>query len=231
MVMSGCEYDVTSAACAKRPWRGKAVVTRFPECCFTAVQDVDLVVDEHVVLGRMAPLDVVELLLLMYPDEHPLLDRVADPRTSTMRGWKTTSPSERMPAAVRGPHASSPDRSDEHAPRGKLLLLGAGTVLRAVADSALVAFTAIPTACFTTHGFLLVLVDSVLWKCRRRCQEYPSSPRQCAEPSSRHLFRCSDRIPNTGGARWVSAVETRPLSSSESAATTLSCVVEYPSST
>jgi hypothetical protein len=58
----------------------------------------------------------------------------------------------------------------------KLLLLGAGAVLRTVANSALVAFTAIPTACFTTHGFLLVLVDSVPWKCRRRCQEYPSSP-------------------------------------------------------
>jgi hypothetical protein len=50
---------------------------------------------------------------------------------------------------------SAPRESRQY--QQKLLPLAAGTVLRAVAGPALVAVTVIPTACFATHGFLLIL--------------------------------------------------------------------------
>jgi hypothetical protein len=92
----------------------------------------------------------------------------------------------------------------KHTPRvrRKLLLLGAGTVLRAVAHSALVAATVIPTACFTTHGFLLVLVDTSLKesKAMSGIPVVAVADGSAPELSSRNLneARCSVKIPNTG---------------------------------
>jgi len=39
------------------------------------IEDAKLVVDDHVVLGRVAPLDVVEFALLVDVDENLTIDR------------------------------------------------------------------------------------------------------------------------------------------------------------
>ena len=41
------------------------------------VEDAKLVVDDHVVIGRVAALDVVEFVLLVDVDEHVTVDRTA----------------------------------------------------------------------------------------------------------------------------------------------------------
>ena len=59
------------------------MVTRAPQIVLDGRQDAHLVVDEHVVIGRIAPLDVVELLLLVDVDEDVAARR---PRTGPSAG-------------------------------------------------------------------------------------------------------------------------------------------------
>ena len=59
-------------------------------------QDALLVVDHRVAARRIAALHVVEHPLLVDEDQDASLDRVPEPERCTLRGWKTTSPSDRM---------------------------------------------------------------------------------------------------------------------------------------
>ena len=69
-------------------------------------QEPYLVVDEHVVRRRVAPLDVVELAAPCgcRSSTRPLTAS-RRPERSTFRGWKTTSPSERMTVGAPAPEA------------------------------------------------------------------------------------------------------------------------------
>ena len=65
-------------------------------------EDAQLVVDEHVTHGRVAPLDVVELELLVDVDEDVPVDAPRSPARSTLCGWKTASPSVRTTVGPSG---------------------------------------------------------------------------------------------------------------------------------